>query len=165
MSNLPKIMKSTATVRFQDCDPFNHLNNSKYIDYMVNAREDQIMEHYGLNIYQYAQETGMSWVVGSNQIAYLKPALLMEKVLIESQLLSYSEKELRVEVRMLNTDGTQLKALMWISFIAFNIATARIAEHEDRMMQLFEAVVHPIDNISNFESRIAQIRASQKKIK
>ena len=27
-----RIPESTAIVRFPDCDPFNHLNNSKYID-------------------------------------------------------------------------------------------------------------------------------------
>ena len=30
------------TVRFQDCDPFGHLNNARYIDYFLNARQDQI---------------------------------------------------------------------------------------------------------------------------
>ncbi|MDA8650906.1 thioesterase, partial [Flavobacteriaceae bacterium] len=46
-----KILESKAIVRFQDCDPFNHLNNAAYLNYLVNAREDQLMEAYGINIY------------------------------------------------------------------------------------------------------------------
>ena len=28
--------------RFSDCDPFGHLNNARYIDYFINAREDHL---------------------------------------------------------------------------------------------------------------------------
>jgi acyl-CoA thioester hydrolase len=38
---------SFYTVRFNDCDPLGHLNNSKYIDYFLNAREDHLKEHFG----------------------------------------------------------------------------------------------------------------------
>lgn len=41
MEEQKKLLESKAKVRFHDCDPFNHLNNSRYIDYMVTARGDQ----------------------------------------------------------------------------------------------------------------------------
>lgn len=50
-----KILESQSLVRFQDCDPFNHLNNAAYLNYLVNAREDQLIEAYGINIYDTAQ--------------------------------------------------------------------------------------------------------------
>jgi acyl-CoA thioester hydrolase len=31
---LSKELESTAVIRFQDCDPFGHLNNARYIDYL-----------------------------------------------------------------------------------------------------------------------------------
>lgn len=40
--------KSTAKIRFIDCDPIGHLNNSKYLDYMLNAREDHVEDSTGL---------------------------------------------------------------------------------------------------------------------
>jgi acyl-CoA thioester hydrolase len=30
------ILESKAIIRFSDCDPFNHLNNSSYINYFFN---------------------------------------------------------------------------------------------------------------------------------
>ena len=74
---LEKILKSKAIIRFQDCDPFNHLNNAAYLNYFTNAREDQIKNYYDIDIYAMAKESGISWVVGSNQIAYINPAFLM----------------------------------------------------------------------------------------
>lgn len=72
-----RILVNKVKVRFQDCDPFNHLNNSKYIDYFINAREDHLLENYNLDIYTMALKEGISWVVASNQISYLRPALMM----------------------------------------------------------------------------------------
>ena len=31
MKELPNILESTKKIRFQDCDPFNHLNNGRKI--------------------------------------------------------------------------------------------------------------------------------------
>src|SRR5450755_3876159 len=97
---MEKIVSSFARIRFQDCDPFNHLNNSKYIDYFINAREDQVRDEYGLDIFSIAREHGVSWVVSSHQIHFLKPAALMEIVFIESQLIGFTAKSLHVEMQM-----------------------------------------------------------------
>ena len=116
MTTLPKTLESKAKIRFQHCDPFNHLNNAEYINYMINAREDQIINNYNLDLFKMAQTQGISWVVGTNQIAYLRPAFLMEDIIIDSQLFSFTENELNVEIRMWNHDKTELKAVMWSSF-------------------------------------------------
>ena len=79
-------LSSQAVIRFQDCDPYGHLNNGRYLDYFMNAREDQVLKAYDFDIYHYSKSTGLGWVVTQNHIAYLRPALLMEEIRIESQL-------------------------------------------------------------------------------
>lgn len=153
---MEKILKTKRKVRFQDCDPFNHLNNSKYLEYFINVREDQIAEHYDLDIFKYMKTTGLSWVVASNQISYLKPAFTMETVLIESQLIRYTDNLLLVEMKMWNEDETELKAILWIKFIHYNIQAKKVANHSEDLMQLFESVVLPVDQ-SIFENRYVEI--------
>ena len=104
MKQLEKTIESKVKIRFPDCDPFNHLNNSKYIDYIINAREDHLLEFYDFDIYKLVQEKGISWVVGQNQIAYLNPAILMETVIIQTQLIFFNEKTLLLEAFMWNAD-------------------------------------------------------------
>src|SRR6478609_1468305 len=106
--------ESRVLIRFQDCDPFNHLNNSKYIDYFINAREDQVAEHYNLDIFAMAKTKGIAWVVASNQIAYISPAFTMETVVIQSHLFAFSEKSLSVEMSMWDEKQTKLKSLFWV---------------------------------------------------
>ena len=153
---MEKILKTKRKIRFQDCDPFNHLNNSKYLEYFINTREDQIAENYDLDIFKYMKETGLSWVVASNQISYLKPASTMETVVIESQLIQYNANLLLVEMKMWNEQETELKAILWVKFIHYNIQAKKTATHSDDLMQLFESVVVPVDQ-SIFENRFLEI--------
>lgn len=158
--SLPKILESKAKIRFQDCDPFNHLNNASYFNYLINAREDQLIQNYNLDIYKHAVITGKSWVVGSHQIAYLKPANLMEEVTIDSQLIAYNEKTLRVEIRMWNEQKTSLKAVLWSTFTHFDIAKQQSAKHSEDFMNLFKEVVLPVEEQS-FEARMKSFRSKK----
>ena len=153
MKKLEKILKSKAIIRFQDCDPFNHLNNAAYLNYFTNAREDQIKNNYGIDIYAMAKESGISWVVGSNQIAYINPAFLMEDIVIESQLLNYNSTSLFVELKMWNKDKTKIKAVMWSNFVHFNLLKQKRENHSNQIMKLFKEVHNPVDTTS-FEKRV-----------
>ncbi len=144
-------------VRFQDCDPFNHLNNAAYLNYLVNAREDQLLANYGINIYDLHSLGGKSWVVSSNQIAYIRPAMLMEKIVMQSQLIGYTQSETQVELRMYNEDKTQLKAVMWGRYVHIDLKVQKRTTHDQRLMDLFQQALYPVE-AENFEQRVAQLR-------
>ncbi|MEO1030654.1 MAG: acyl-CoA thioesterase [Bacteroidota bacterium] len=159
--NLAKTLESKTKIRFQDCDPFNHLNNGKYTDYFMNHREDELIRNYNIDIYKMARLEGKSWVSSSNQIAYLKPALLMETIVIESQLISFDNSNLKVEMRMYNEAKSHLKAIIWCGFVHFNLLTQKRETHSDKMMDLFGAVVNPVD-VSIFDERVKQLKTPSK---
>ncbi|MBN8678427.1 MAG: acyl-CoA thioesterase [Chitinophagales bacterium] len=160
MSNatLPKLLESTAKIRFPDCDPFNHLNNSRYLDYIINAREDQILEAYQFDSHTIARETGLAWVIAQHQIAYLAPAMLMEEVVIQTRMLSYTDRVIQIEALMWNQDKTVLKTLMWTRLAHFNLRTMRSHTHSEEFLSLFSAVVDPLPAEIGFEERIKQLR-------
>src|SRR5262245_4588822 len=99
---LPKELESTTVIRFQDCDPFRHLNNAHYIDYFMNAREDHLIQFYDFHIFEFSQKTNDGWVVTKNQIAYLSPAMMQEQVVIRTQLIQMTASTLVVEGVMLD---------------------------------------------------------------
>lgn len=156
-----KILESKTKIRFQDCDPFNHLNNAAYFNYLINAREDQVIAAYDLDIYKHGKETGKSWVVGTHQISYFQPAVLMETVTIETQLIKYTNKSLFVELRMYNEAKTTLKAILWSSFIYFDLLKLGAAKHSDDLLNLFEEALLPVKETS-FEERSKVLRFQKK---
>ena len=152
------IWESKSLIRFPDCDPFNHLNNARYIDYFINAREDHIMANLQMNIYHYAAETGLGWVVGKNQIVYLKPAFLMETVVIDSTLLQLGEKDVLVEMKMWNEKKDKLKSVLWSQFVHINMKSQKMESHSKELMELFGALENPLPSAMTFEERIEQLR-------
>ncbi len=154
MENLPKVLTTEMQIRFQHCDPFNHLNNAEYLNYMVNAREDQLIEHYGIDIYEMGRTQGKSWVVGTNQIAYIRPAFTMEHIVVETQMMAYSDSSIKVELKMFNKDKTELKALMWSEYVHFNLLKQKREIHSPEFMELFSKVVNPVTE-KTFEDRLA----------
>lgn len=159
MNQLPKVLESKAKIRFQDCDPFNHLNNGSYINYFMNHREDVLLKYYNFDIYKKAKEEGKSWVSSSNQIAYLKPAFLMETVTIESQLIHVTNSQIQVEMRMYNEYKSQLKSIIWCGFVHFNLLKQKREIHNEDLMQLFNNVINPVKT-NTFEERLTKLKTA-----
>ena len=150
------ILKTKVKVRFQDCDPFNHLNNSKYIDYFLNVREDQLNEHYNINIFENIDKLGKSWIVTFNQINYIQPVYTLESIVIETQLIHYTNKVIVVEMKMWNENETELKAILWTKFIYYDIKNRKVSNHSEELMQLFGAILILVKE-SNFEERCTNV--------
>ncbi|MBC7390425.1 MAG: acyl-CoA thioesterase [Opitutaceae bacterium] len=155
------MLSGTALIRFQDCDPFQHLNNSKYLDYFLNSREDQLLSFYNLDVYQLAREEKIGWVVGQSQISYLKPAFYMEKVNIETQLIKFSERSVTVEMRMTNIGKTVLNSILWSTFVHVDLKDGNVKQHSSKLMELFENVLLPVEE-EIFEIRAGKLRKSTK---
>ncbi|HLX66453.1 MAG TPA: acyl-CoA thioesterase, partial [Puia sp.] len=93
---MEKFPQSFYTVRFNDCDPLGHLNNSKYLDYFLNAREDHLKEHYDIDLKVWVQQ-GNAFVVTAHDIRYLRPATYNESVAIRTALIGWGDTTLLVE--------------------------------------------------------------------
>lgn len=128
-------LKTYYKIRFNDCDSFKHLNNSGYIDYMLNAREDHLYEFHDISMTG-LYEKGSGWMVNKHEIVYLSPAFYSENVCIKSDLIKLGDDSLLVEMSMWDESQKQLKALLWTKFIHFNIQTGKRDKHPQWFIEL-----------------------------
>lgn len=154
---------SASQIRYQDCDPLGHLNNGRYIDYFMNAREDHLALHYNLHIYDRFRQTGKTWVVAKSEIIYRAPANLMEMVQIRTQVNHFSIKHIEVEMAMYDNRVKQLKALLRSVFIPFDVKTGKSTEHDPALMELLK-IIHVEGITRNIEERIAELEGSLKTV-
>ncbi len=156
---LEKELESTAYIRFQDCDPFQHLNNARYVDYFMNAREDQLARYYNFRIFDVARERQEGWVVTKSQLAYLFPAVMQEQVLIRTHLIQMTDTVLVVEGLMFDEEGKRLKSVSWIEFTFVSMQTGRTTKHPDEFITMFRPVVVPgIYNADGFSQRVNDLK-------
>jgi YbgC/YbaW family acyl-CoA thioester hydrolase len=158
MKELKKILESKTRIHYQDCDPFNHLNNSRYIDYMMEARTEQLLANYDFNMADFAYKDKIGWVAVQNQISYLYPASWMEIVTIESRLIQFSDWSVTVEALMWDEHKTTLKSVLWSKLVHFNIKTQKSHQHSDALMELFTQAHSRLPAGQGFEARVKALK-------
>jgi len=130
---------SFYTIRFSDCDPLGHLNNARYIDYFLNAREDHLKNDYGLKLNEFYKQ-GLGWFVRSHEINYIRPAQYNEIVHIQSSLPKAGDDFLFVEMQMMDEKQTHTKALLWTIFVSVSTTTGKRLKHSAGFMEFAKAI-------------------------
>jgi acyl-CoA thioester hydrolase len=153
---MENLLHSYYIIRFGDCDPFRHLNNARYLDYFMNAREDHLRDHYQMDLASY-YKTGMGWVVVSHEISYLKPAAFNEKVCIKTGLLEAGNELLLAEMLMLDEKETHLKAILHSRFVPVSLTTGKREAHTPEFMDFIsgKTIVNDPAQRINLPERLA----------
>ncbi len=148
---------SVYKIRFNDCDLFGHLNNSRYLDYLINAREDHLIEHYNLDLTEY-YKNDLAWLVGSHEILYQRPAVYNELVAVQSALLCVNNHYLHLETIMMNEKQNHLKAIMRTMLIPISTKTGRKIAHSDEFMIWAKTIeTTAINSTENLQERVKAI--------
>lgn len=151
--SMEKIFSSEALIRFSDCDPIGHLNNQRYMDYFLNAREDHLRQYLAFDIYNYAQKEGKVWVMFQNQITYLKPVYYNHIVILTSRLFNMNEKSVHVEMQMIDKKSGNLNALVWMIAVHIDLRTNKSIPHPAEIQLMMEENLSPIDQ-KDYQSRV-----------
>jgi acyl-CoA thioester hydrolase len=146
----PVETESRVIIRFQDCDPLQHLNNA----------EDQVAKLYGFNPGQLFQEYKTSWVVYQHQIAYVRPALVSEWVRIMSRIIFFNEDTTITEYYMTDDRKQQLKNVLWVTSKYIDVQTGKRISHHPAVMDLLDAIKVPHFDLekTTFNERIREVK-------
>lgn len=145
-------------IRFADCDPFGHLNNARYLDYFMNAREDHLRESYQFDIPTWMDKTGFAWVVKEHKIQYLRPAKVNEWVQISSAIIYQTTHDNIVEFGMWDESGKKLKCLMWSNFQYIDMKRMRPAPYHQELLDKFMPLVVE-EQMPDYAKRAVEMQA------
>ncbi len=141
----PHDTESRVVIRFQDCDPMQHLNNAKYFDYYFNAREDQVPKLYGLEIFDLIRKYQSAWVVYNHTISYVKSAMVGEWVRIMSRIIWHNHNTIVVEYFMTDDSKTQLKNVLWSTMRYVTLKDGKSTDHTGEVQDFLKATSGNLD--------------------
>lgn len=87
---------TTLAVRPDDIDMFQHVHSSRYIDYVLAARFDQMDRCYGCSMQEFLQR-GLGWVLVSTEMHFKRPLKLGDEMIVETHLKTF-EKNLALVI-------------------------------------------------------------------
>ena len=115
-----KKFTTAAKVRPDDIDMFNHVHNSKYFDYVLAARYEQMEFNYKMPM-EYFLNQGLGWVVKTAHVNYKRPLGLGDEYLVETGIESVNMKGCRVnfEIKIKKTEKVSCDG--WFDFVMISL--------------------------------------------
>jgi acyl-CoA thioester hydrolase/thioesterase-3 len=96
------VFETELAVRPDDIDMNRHVHNSRYLDYVLAARFDQMERCYGMSMERFLAE-GYSWFVRAAHIEHHRPLNLGDRMRVRTQVAAIGRREVKVlfEIYML----------------------------------------------------------------
>jgi YbgC/YbaW family acyl-CoA thioester hydrolase len=98
------IFETEVIVRPDDIDMNNHVHYSKYLDYLLFARFDQMERCYKMSMQEYI-DMKLTWVSSNVNINYKRGLVLGEKCKVRTKIDSFSGAKVTVWFEILKESG------------------------------------------------------------
>ncbi|WP_276088480.1 acyl-CoA thioesterase [Pedobacter sp. JY14-1] len=130
------IFESQLKVRPDDIDMFNHVHNSKYFDYVLAARYDQMAEHYKMPM-EHFLEIGYGWVVRTAMVEFKRPLVMGDQITVRTGILTIDPKGCRVQFEIENNRTRKIAADGWFDYVMIDIRTGKGCQVTEEMIRAY----------------------------
>ncbi len=124
--NIYSAFTSEIIVRPDDIDMNNHVHFSKYLDYFLAARYEQMERDYKISMEEFI-EMRLNWVASSMNINYKRPLKLGDTAVVKTQMESFQGAQVNVNFWIYNKKTNKLAAKGNGIFTLINIDNGRPA--------------------------------------
>lgn len=101
--------ESELAVRPDDIDLYQHVHSTRYLDYVLAARFDQMERCYGMGMKEFAQ-LGLGWFMKSATIHYRRPLGLGDRMIVRTWIEKFFDDGVRVGFEIDRADGRKRSA-------------------------------------------------------
>ncbi len=131
--NQYSIFESELKVRPDDIDMFNHVHNSKYFDFVLAARYEQMDKFYKMSMEEF-MKSGYGWVVRTAYVDFKRPMILGDTAIIRTGLLTINEKGCRVQFEIQNQRTGKIASDGWFDYVMIDITSGKGCKVNDDMI-------------------------------
>ncbi len=136
IKNQYSIFETELDVRPDDIDMFNHVHNSKYLDYVLAARYEQMERCYGMSWGQFTEQ-GFGWVVAKVTINFKRPLKIGEKMIVRTGILEMNEKGSNVQFEIVNKATGKVSSDGIFDYVMIDLKTQRSCKVNEEMIKAY----------------------------
>ncbi|MDB5060781.1 MAG: thioesterase [Mucilaginibacter sp.] len=111
-------------VRPDDIDMFQHVHNSKYFDYVLAARYEQMETCYGMSMEKF-MERGFGWVVRTAHVEYKRALTMGDYFLVKTGIESINDKGCRVAFTITSKATKKISCDGYFDYVMIDMASGR----------------------------------------
>ncbi|MGY8640407.1 MAG: acyl-CoA thioesterase [Verrucomicrobiales bacterium] len=118
--------ETALDVRPDDIDMNRHVHNSRYLDYVLAARFDQMERCYKMSMNDFLAR-GFSWVVKTAHIDHKRGLVLGDKILVRTHVSEMRRHGVRVEFEIAKQSDKKISAKGYFDYVMVDAETGRPA--------------------------------------
>lgn len=127
---------SEITIRPDDIDMNNHVHYSKYLDYILAARYEQMRRDYKMSMEEFVK-LGYAWVASTAHIEYKRSLLLNDKAIVRTQVDSYSGAQVKVNFWILKKENDKIAAEGYVLYSLISSKSGRPVRLSEEMIEKY----------------------------
>ena len=116
--------ESELQVRPDDIDMNQHVHASKYFDYVLAARYDQMERCYRMSMEEFIQH-GYGWYVRACHLEYKRPLGLGDRFIVRTWVEDILKDSVRVNFEIINKATGKLVCDGWFHYTMVSLKTGR----------------------------------------
>jgi YbgC/YbaW family acyl-CoA thioester hydrolase len=118
------IFESEIKIRPDDIDLNNHVHNTKYLDYVLAARYEQMTRDYKFSMGDF-HSMGYNWVVSITHIEYKRALKLDDNIIVKTQFDSFAGAQCRVNFWINLKDNGKIAAEGYLVYTMISVKSGR----------------------------------------
>ena len=118
--------ETTMQVRPDDIDMYQHVHSSRYMDYVLAARFDQMERCYKMPMSEF-QKLGYGWFMATAQMNFKRPLGLGDRFVVRTWIEKFSLIGVKVQFQIEQLPGQRLCGDGWFDYVLVSIETGRPA--------------------------------------
>ena len=118
------IFESEIMIRPDDIDMNNHVHNTKYLDYVLAARYDQMNKNYKMPMNEF-HERDFNWVVSTSHIEYKRALSLNDQILVRTQIDSVNGAQSKVNFWIVKIENSKVAAEGYLIYTMISIKSGK----------------------------------------
>ncbi|HEX7632388.1 MAG TPA: acyl-CoA thioesterase [Lacunisphaera sp.] len=111
-------------VRPDDIDMYQHVHSSRYMDYVLAARFDQMERCYKMPMSEF-QKRGFGWFMAATQMNFKRPLGLGDRFIVRTWIEKFTLIGVRVQFQIERLPDRKLSCDGWFDYVMVSIETAR----------------------------------------
>ena len=123
-------------VRPDDIDMFQHVHNSRYLDYIQAARYDQMIHHYKVSMDEF-MGMGFGWVVKKATINYKRSLVMGDIMIVHTQVLQIDGTDAIIDYEIINKKTTKVCCDGQMIYTMINLNSGRAEKIPDDIREKY----------------------------
>lgn len=128
--------ESEVKIRPDDIDLNNHVHHTKYIDYILAARYDQMVKDYKMSMNDF-HGRGYNWYVSITHIEYKRALKLDDKIVVRTQVGFIEGAQCRVNFWIIKKDNEKVAAEGYIIYTMVSIKSGRPVRIPEEIIKVY----------------------------